>query len=346
MNVQPLERLDGAYLPDPWRVDAAPQPSELAPFLRFVSANVQEHTSEHTALSKRDALAFGRFLVTHGLSFATVRATLAQLVGERRSRVDRRRRAELLDRFQWDVFEHYHRRVKPRFATFFSNSTAHFQHLAWDEMENDPEGSLVLRGYQQMDRMVDRALQLADGDATVVLCTALSQTANRDDVAFDGFYRLHDPATLVERVQLSGVVRTAPVMAGQCHLYFDDLDAASTAAALLESATLDGQRALDVAQSGTDLLIGCPVFVRQPTGLDLRLVDGRKVSFDDLFYWNDAPREGTHHPDGILWIQHAHSHERDARVPLTAVAPTLLSVLGVDRPPSMHDELLLAGQWG
>src|SRR4051812_39212654 len=32
MNVQPLKSVHGAVLPDPWSVDARPQPAELAPF--------------------------------------------------------------------------------------------------------------------------------------------------------------------------------------------------------------------------------------------------------------------------------------------------------------------------
>jgi hypothetical protein len=331
----------GAYLPDPWRVEAEPQPRDLVPFLRFISAHVQEHTSEPAALSMRDKLAFLRFLATHGLSYETVRGTVGQLVGERTSRVDRRRRAELLDEFQWDVFAHHYRRIRPRFATFFSNSTAHFQHLTWAEMESNPGESLVLDGYKKMDRLVARAFTLAGEHAHVVLCTALSQVANDDD-AFDGFYRLRAPTELADALRLIGVTSSAPMMAGQCHFYFDSVASASNAAALLEPATLDGRPAFDVRQKASDLVVACPIFTRQPEGRMLRLPDGRPVSFDDLFYWNDAPREGTHHPDGILWIGSG-PRTGTPRVPLTAVAPTLLSLLGVQAPPSMKSEPLALG---
>ena len=36
---------------------------------------------------------------------------------------------------QYDVFAHFHRRLNPAFSTFFLNSTAHYQHAYWENME-------------------------------------------------------------------------------------------------------------------------------------------------------------------------------------------------------------------
>ena len=36
---------------------------------------------------------------------------------------------------QMDVFRRYWKRERPTFSTLFLNSTAHFQHLHWREME-------------------------------------------------------------------------------------------------------------------------------------------------------------------------------------------------------------------
>src|SRR5207245_1673861 len=96
-------------------------------------------------------------------------------------------RAAVLDRLQWDLFEWGWRHHRPDFATFFSNSTAHFQHLYWRYLE--PEefalegtqedqaryGDAILAGYQHMDGLVAKAVDLADDDTTIVLCTAISQ---------------------------------------------------------------------------------------------------------------------------------------------------------------------------
>ena len=333
MNVQPLGPVTGAVLPDPWSIGATPQPPELDPFFRFVSANVQEHTSEAAPLSKREASAFVRFLVGHGLSARTVLATVAQLAGERIGKVPRWQRAELLDRFQWDVFRSYHRRIRPMFSTFFSNSTAHFQHLHWDELEDDVERSAVLHGYQQMDRLVASALSLAGDDTTVVLCTALSQTANRSaDRGREGFYRPRDLNALVDAFELADVQLVSPVMAEEFHVFFVDEAAAAAGAAALEALRSGDEQVFAVRRTGNDVFAGCRFFTSRP--LDPPL--------DRLLYWADAPREGTHHPDGILWIGTGPSVQRDVRVPLTAVAPTILRLLDITPPASMQADPLLA----
>jgi len=41
----------------------------------------------------------------------------------------------ILDKLQWDVFRHTYKKLRPAFATFFLNSTAHLQHMYWRNME-------------------------------------------------------------------------------------------------------------------------------------------------------------------------------------------------------------------
>jgi hypothetical protein len=125
-------------------------------------------------------------MVSHGLSTPTIRAIVQQLIRERRGK-SRWKRAVLLDKLQWDVFRHYYEKLRPALATYFLNSTAHLQHMYWRNM--DPEafriqptaaeqaeyGNAILYGYQEMDDILGRFLQLADERTTLVLCTALSQ---------------------------------------------------------------------------------------------------------------------------------------------------------------------------
>ena len=64
---------------------------------------------------------------------------------------------------------------------------------------------------------------------------------------------------------------------------------------------------------------------------------GRSVPFFDLFYQGDGIKSGMHHPDGFLWIrgpdrQHQGSQEK---VPLRAVAPTVLAMFGLTAPSYM-----------
>jgi hypothetical protein len=333
MNVHPVAPVRGALLPDPWSVDAEPQPSELRPFHRFVSANVQEHTNHRSPLSKREATAFVTFVARHGLSLGTSSATVAQLIGERTRRAPRWQRAELLDRFQWDVFAHYHRRICPRFATFFSNSTAHLQHLYWGELDHGSAGTAVLHGYRKMDDLVGKASDLAGDDSNVVLCTALSQTANVEDAGYEGFYRPRELATFAGAIGLQRVIAVAPMMAEQFHLYFDSDAPARAGSDILELARSGDEPVFDVRRNGSDVVVGCRFLTKQRDGTPVT-VAGRQLTLDQLFYWSDAPREGTHHADGMLWIGNGGA-SRNTQVRLTAVAPTILDLLEVAAPASM-----------
>lgn len=337
MNVAPTTPTRGAWLPDPWNGDAAATPPELEAFAAVVRANVQEHTSTSTGLTKAAYARFAWFAVRHGLRPRTVAEAIRQLAGERTRGLPRGRRALVLDRLQWDVFWWYHRRLRPELATFFSNSTAHFQHLHWGE--EDP----VLAGYVAMDRLVLEALDRVGDTHAVVLCTGLSQHANvegRGD--YDGFHRPKDLGALGSALGLTGVRDVSPVMAEQFHLRFDAPAAAATAAATLRAASLEGRPAFDVREQGDDLLVGAAAFHPVTPGADLH-VAGVERPFASLFYWVESPRAGTHHPDGILWIRPPGGGPRQdgGRVPLTSVAPTLLSLLGVE-PPATMAELALA----
>src|SRR5712692_1205527 len=182
MNAKYHLPLHGYVLPDPWTTIAAPYPEELVTLFRFVQRNVQEHTKEQVTLSRTDLLRFLSFMLTHGLSVSTTAAVLKQLL-EERIHASRWKRAVLLDKIQWDVFRWYYLKAKPAFATFFLNSTAHFQHKYWRNMEPehftiqptaDEQARLqtaILFGYQEMDKLLGRFLHLASGQTALVLST-------------------------------------------------------------------------------------------------------------------------------------------------------------------------------
>src|SRR3954454_15154378 len=137
MNVGERRPAKGCVLPDPWTTKVAPHPQALAPFFEFVQRNVLEHTRDRAPFDAADCVRLGAFMAAHGLSRATITAILRQLLEERRGQA-RWKRAVLLDKLQFDVFRWYYRRLQPKFATFFVNSTAHYQHLYWREMDPSP----------------------------------------------------------------------------------------------------------------------------------------------------------------------------------------------------------------
>jgi hypothetical protein len=338
-------RLNGYVLPDPWDKDGQPHPDRLHPFYRTVSRQVQE-SSRADAGSRWEMLAFVWFLIRNGLTFGTAWALVRQLWRERWDSGVRWRRAMLLDRIQYDVFRSLNKRYQPRFATFFCNSTAHFQHYHWRNLEPEkfavppPETDHVsLRtaipdGYQAMDRLIGRFLRNYP-DAVLVLCTALSQQpwVNTTKCTFRPrrFERLLEFA----RVSVESAA-VKPVMAEQFHVECADGLAATIAEARLRELTVDDQPLMAVQREGNSVFAGCRVFDTRAQGRPVtRVSDGSRMPFDDLFYMIHTMRSGRHHPDGVLWVRNGrHEIVRD-KVPLTDIAPTILAHFGVDQPDYM-----------
>lgn len=351
MNLPASAAPQGAFLPDPWNPDSRPKPARFAPFSDFVRANVQEHTNAAVRMSPTLAARFAWFAAHHGMTVATVRAAISQLLAERRGRRGRWARASVLDRFQWDLFEWQYRRDRPALATFFSNSTAHYQHMYWRNLE--PENfdiaptedeqraysDAVRHGYRQMDALVEKAIALADETgATLMLCTALSQQPYVHADARGGTYtyRPHDFDRLVAAIGIDGVDRVSPVMAGQFRLYLEDATAAEVAAERLRRVTVDGQPAMQVRVLDSEVFTGCAI-----TSLlddDVVVVDpeGGPHRFADLFYRFETTKSGYHHPDGMWWVRTGTHREIEGTVPLRAVAPTILRLLDVPIPATMQ----------
>ena len=186
MNAGYRTGIRGAVVPDPWATHVQPAPEDLQPYFSFIQRNVLEYTNSKVPLTRADYINFVKFMASHGLSAGTMAAIVKQLLKEVKGQ-DRWKRAVILDKLQFDVFRHYYKKIKPAFSTFFLNSTAHFQHFYWRNME--PEvftvkmsaeeaakyESAILFGYQEMDRLVGKFIDLAGTDATLVFCTAISQ---------------------------------------------------------------------------------------------------------------------------------------------------------------------------
>lgn len=341
----------GAFLPDPWNPDSQPEPEEFAPFSDFVRANVQEHTNAAVRMSPGLAARFAWFAMRHGMSVDTVRAAITQLSDERRGRRGRWARASVLDRFQWDLFEWQYRRDRPALATFFSNSTAHYQHMYWRNLE--PEtfaiapteeeqraySDAVRHGYRQMDALVEKAAALADDyGATLMMCTALSQQPYVHADARGGTYtyRPHDFDRLVALIGVDGVDRVSPVMAGQFRLYLKDSAAAEVAAERLRRVTVEGKSAMEVRVLDNEVFTGCAITALLDDDAVVVDPDGGPHRFADIFYRFETTKSGYHHPDGMWWVRTGTHREIEGAVPLRSVAPTILRLLGVPIPATMQ----------
>jgi hypothetical protein len=352
MNVGAADSLNGALVPDPWCTEVKPTPG-LDEYFRFVQTNVLEHTNESVPLSRSDYFAFVRYMLSHGLSLTTIRDVLTQLMAE--SGGDSRwKRVVLLDRFQYDVFAHYFRRMRPALSTFFLNSTAHYQHAYWDSMapeafgeapQHDRQHADAIRfGYERMDALVGRFMALAGDEVTLVFCTALSQQPSTDFRRAEEsmFYRVRDWTKFASAVGLREAFTSTPVMSEQFFLQLDSAASAERAAQHLAALTLDdGTPLMAVEQKENRVFTGCGIHRTVAETAGVRAA-GRSVPFFDLFYALDTSKPGVHHPAGVLWIRTPARKPSVTMtpVPLTAVAPTVLSLVGMPAASHMRSPAL------
>jgi hypothetical protein len=350
MNVSRQPGLKGWFVPDPWTTKVPPQPDEVMPYFRFVQANVTEYTSDKIPLGPADYAKFLAFMATHGLSLRTLRAIAKQLAWERVDKKQHWRRAVILDKLQIDLFKWVWKRERPNFASFFLNSTAHFQHLYWRHMEPshfkvkpEPKDRAVYRdailfGYQEMDRLIGEVVDFVGPDTTIVFATAFSQQPflAYEDVGGKTPYRPIDFEKLLKEVGVTTRAKASPVMAHQFHLDFATGEAAKDALEKLSVLKYDGKPLLIVERNGPKLFAWCIVYGKVPSGAMITQGD-RSIPFYDLFYRIDLVKSGMHHPDGMFWVRtpdHRHSVIAD-KVPLVDVAPTLCRLLGIEPPGTM-----------
>lgn len=341
MNARYDRPVRGFLLPDPWASGLRPYPAgEFERYYDFVRTQVQEHTNKSQGLSRRSAWQFLTYMLRHGLSAGTVAAAARQLLGERRG-TGRWKRASLMDRFQWDVFVHYYRKHRPEFSTFFLNSTAHYQHSYWRNME--PEGftvkpseeevreygGAVLYGYRQMDALVGRLMKLAGRDATLMFCTGLSQQPYLKAESSGGrhYYRLLGQRVLTDPLGVAGAFEYSPVMSDQALLRFADEESCARAERVLQSYRLCGAPAFFCQRTGASVMVQCQWNKALPE--NARLVQdgtGRQVPFAAVFYSMDVIKSGFHHPDGMLWVRRpGREHVRHGeKLSIRAIAPLVL----------------------
>lgn len=360
MNINYRQPINGAILPDPWTTHVAPFPAELTPYFRFIQKNVLEYTNERVPLTRADYAAFMKFMTLHGLSARTVAATVRQLTSETRGK-DRWKRAVILDKLQFDVFKWYYKKLNPQFSTFFLNSTAHYQHFYWRNME--PElfeiqpsreeveryHSAILFGYQEMDALVGRFVDLAGDRATLVFCTALSQQPflRYEHSGGKSFYRPSNFDALMKFAGVREPFKIAPVMAHQFHVYCETEEAAKDAERRLRGLRVNGREAVSVDRSGAQIFCGCEIYEKLPNTAQLESTEaGRVAGFFEIFYQVEGMKSGMHHPDGMLWIRRPdrRHYQHETKVPLASVAPTVLQLLDVARPAQMAEQPLFGAR--
>lgn len=361
MNARPFAHAGSLYVGDPWSEQGDAFPHELNIYNRFVGHNVREYSNAENRLSASDYAAFLRFALSHGLSAATVLRITSQLAGEKMGKAGSHARVAILDALQYDVFAHYYRRIRPRFASFFANSVAHLQHSYWRHMDPDafavkPESherdryaSAIRDGYIAMDAMVGRFIALAERhDALIVFQTALSQQpfARYEHQGGQHFLRLRDHKAFLARCGIAS--RSAdPTMTHQYMLRFGDQAQRAAAKARLEAFTLtDGHQVFGTRDDGDAdaLYFGCQISWQIAD--DTPMTDtatGETMTIGSLLYAMEGVKSGCHHPSGSLWIANGAHVKHASPVSILDIYPTMLDLMGLPAPASDRRGRSLAG---
>lgn len=341
--------LNGYYIPDPWAANVDAQPSWLSPFFDVVAGQVQE-SSKAGGLTKSEMVKFGWFMLRHGLTADTIKAIVAQLIAERSQPELKWRRASLLEKIQYDLFRYLDRSIRPQFATFFCNSTAHYQHYYWRNMhpeifefppgeDDHPSLETAIRyGYEQMDDIVGRFLRDYPR-ATLMLCTALSQQPWTETTKC--VFRPRDFNALLQFAEIPlGKASVEPVMAEEFRLSFSSEADAETSLEKLTSLTVGNEPVLKLERKGQTIFGGCSIQHARMMDEQVHGPADQRARFSSLFHMVHSVRSGRHHPDGVLWIRNGKHQVIKNKVPLTAIAPTILRRFGVPVPEFMVDKPL------
>ncbi|MBH8563678.1 hypothetical protein I8748_16015 [Nostoc sp. CENA67] len=358
MNVNYHSPLNGYVMPDFWSTKITPNTAELIPYFRFVQKQVQEHTNDYVPLSRAEYLRFLGFMSSHGLSLQTINAIIQQLIREKITAKYRWQRATIADKLQFDLFCWYYRKLKPQFSTFFINSTAHFQHMYWRNMEPEqfqvkPSATeqreyekAILFGYQEMDQLIGGFLNLLDNNTTLILSTALSQQPclTYENIGGKHLYRPRKFEKLLEFAGINSKFVCSPVMAEEFHIRFENNQDATEAEQNLLALQVNQRPMMRLRRTGNDIYGGCGIFDELPNDATLTFVNsGKSIPFFKIFYQIEEIKSGMHHPDGILWIrkpncQHSVHQEK---VSLLAIAPTILELLDVPKADFMKTTALV-----
>jgi hypothetical protein len=352
MNVSYNSPLNGYIMPDFWSTKITPNSEELLPYFQFVQKQVQEHTNDSVSLNTGDYLRFLDFMKNHGLSLDTISAIIQQLVREKITRKYRWQRATIADKLQFDLFHSYYQKIRPNFSTFFINSTAHFQHMYWRNMERDkfqikpsvkeqPEyENAILYRYQEMDKLIGKFLNLLDDKTTLILSTALSQQPcfSYQETGGKRLCRPRKFKSILDFADVKSNYICSPVMAEQFHVRFENEQDATEAEQKLINLQINQRPIMRLRRNGKDIFGGCGIFEEIPQNAILNIANSkRSIPFFDIFYQIEDIKSGMHHPDGILWICKSSSQHsvHENKLSLLSIAPTILNLFNVPKPDFM-----------
>lgn len=350
MNADAARRDKVFLVPDPWSAGVKASDPAFDAFHRFISFHVTEHTNPNARPSRSDMMKFVSFMVARGLSLETVTQAVTQIAGEKTGRRDTNwRRAMVLDKIMWDVFAHTWAARRPRFATFFANSTAFLQHRYWRHMEPDAYqvkpsaeqmetyGNAIEDSYRHMDRLIGKARRLIGPQGRIVVATALSQEANTryEHIGGKFVYRAHSFAKFFQWVGGPQPVSFEPVMTHQAWATFATEEDAIAAEAALNMVQSNGASIIEKRRAGNRVFFWCGLISRTEPGFEIKHgKTGELRAFEDLFMLVGQVNNSQHCRDGIFWMQteDGKSIRHADKLPLEDAYGRMMQMMGQTAP--------------
>jgi hypothetical protein len=314
MNSKFKKGFRGMLLPDPWATGTKPFPLGMFDeYYDFVGQSVREVSSG----SKIPFSKFITFMAKNGLSIKTTYIIAKQLFTELINKDNRWKRAMIMDWLQFDIFKFQYKKNNFDFSTFFSNSTAHFQHHYWMDMDpalfnNDKieskKSTAILDAYQNMDNLLGDFFKLKDDATTLIFKTALSQ---QPYLGFKrSFYHIKNKETFFDIFKIDENVIYRPVMAEQFHLECASVQEAENLKVHLDTYIMDNNSYFNsgvnklfwLGIKGNIVHVQCACNKSVNNTAQIIFVDGQELDFYSAFYEMDDVKSGMHSPIGMLWV--------------------------------------------
>ncbi len=363
----PPKPVPGFIVPGPF----APSDDTYPAYLRPVQALNRRYTKVHAkiaaAQSPLDMARQGIDLFRLGLRPATCARIARQLVAERRKPHLAWKRVSLQPFINMDFFEALYRRYQPDYATWHTNHAAHYMHHYWRSYDDSEfltrasaeekaqYGAAVEYGYEVCDEILGRFMRLVDENTVLVVASSMGQQPYVTDKFPKGriavrFKDIPAVQTVLDILGARGVTEIVPTMVPQVNVKIPEAGERARVRDLLLAARREGTAspgAIFVTET-EDILTLSPAGLAEPA--DLRYffpgapnARAEGYAMGDIFAADaPTPKEGYHHPTGLLLL-HGAGIRRGVEISDTTsldVAPTILALMGIPVPSVMKGRAL------
>jgi hypothetical protein len=356
----PPQEVNGFYVPDTFAPTAETYPTS--------AGAIQELNLTYTRSirlpSDKDGLLFkarlGARLLKLGLKPSTVARIAQQLARERVTPELRWQRVALQPLVNFDFFRHLYLKNRPELATFHSNHVAHYMHAYWKAMQPEafeeeaaPDevqiyGRAIEHGYRTADELLNRMLKLVDENTVLVVASSMGQKPFITPVK--GSRQVRQLRSLEKILEILGIENRAEAlstMSDQFNIYPDSTATRDFITRALESAYVDtpDQPMFWVTPVENSITVNLATYntITEESRCHFPMLEKESsFQYENLVYSTGVMKSGCHDPKGML-IMHGPGVERGGFISECNnldLAPTLLTLLGLDVPIEMKGRVL------